>query len=51
MTKLELLKLLEEAAMNPDVELAHADADNALLTFIDDVEITEAFNAIEKWYA
>jgi hypothetical protein len=32
-------------------EYAHYDADQALLEFINDDEITKAFNAIKKWYA
>ena len=34
-----------------DEEIAHVKADEALLEFINDPEITEAFDAIEKWYA
>lgn len=34
-----------------DQEGAHVRADEALLEYIDDPEITEAFEAIEKWYA
>lgn len=51
MTKEQLLKLLADFAMNSDCEAAHADADDALLAFINDDEISAAFNAIEKWYA
>jgi hypothetical protein len=29
----------------------HEEADNLLLEYIDDQDITEAFNAIEKWYS
>ncbi len=35
----------------PDREQRHIDADEALLLFIDDPDITAAFNQIEKWYS
>ena len=57
-------KLLEKFAkiverMNSDLdqdtyyyeEDAHIDADNLLLEFINDKEITEAFENISKWYS
>jgi hypothetical protein len=34
-----------------DEETAHYHADGALLDFIDDEEVTRAFNNIKKWYA
>lgn len=34
-----------------DVDAEHKAADEALLEFIDDPEITAAFNDIDKWYA
>jgi hypothetical protein len=34
-----------------DAEENHKEADAALLEYIDDVEITKAFEKIEKWYA
>ena len=34
-----------------DPEGDHRDADKALLAYINDVEITTAFNNIKKWYA
>ncbi len=52
MTKEELLKKLRELAEPPcDPEVAHLRADGALLEFIDDPGVTEAFSAIQKWYA
>lgn len=36
----------EESAMQ-----AHEEADQALLAFINDSEITKAFNNVPKWYA
>jgi len=46
---LDLRKLAVDA--NSDPESAHADADAALIRFIDDEHIREAFNAIAKWYS
>lgn len=51
MTKEELLRVLAECATNYDQEVAHSRADDALLEYIGDPEITAAFNAFEKWYA
>lgn len=34
-----------------DPERAHDAADGALLTYINSPEVTEAYDAIEKWYA
>ena len=34
-----------------DKEKDHIEADKALLKYINDPEITKAFEAIEKWYA
>lgn len=53
MDKTELLIMLEECAVlsdQYDEEIAHQDADDALLAYINDAEITEAFKAIRKWY-
>ena len=35
----------------PDPETYHVEADRLLLELINDQEISEAFDAIEKWYA
>lgn len=53
MNREELLKKLRElqALSQDDEEVAHADADDALLEFINDPEVTVAFEAIKKWYA
>jgi hypothetical protein len=45
-----LLRLLREC-QSLDPESGHIDADEALLDYIDDYEITEAFERIRKWYA
>lgn len=53
MTKEELieeLKSLIEASWS-DAENAHSKADELLLRFIDDEEVSEAFNGIERYYA
>lgn len=52
MTKEELIaKLRAIAAVNIDEEDAHRRADDALLLFIHDTEIKEAYDAIHKWYS
>ena len=51
MNKKDLLKILKKCAANSDCEMAHGDADDALLEFIGDPEIIDAFEKIEKWYA
>lgn len=52
MTKEELLKILNEnASQSGDHEIEHINCDEALLTYINDPDITEAFNRGNKWYA
>lgn len=51
MTKDKLLHILEMCAKSQDEEEAHIKADKALLAYIEDKEITKAFNKINKWYA
>jgi hypothetical protein len=54
MTKQDLIKQLKELSLDDghaDVEMRHLHADALLLSFINDKEITEAFEAIRKWYA
>lgn len=46
--KKRLLKILNELKKLSDVEVAHAEADEALLSFIDDKEIERAFEEIGK---
>ena len=50
MTKAELLRLLAEANTF-DTEVGHGEADRALVNFINDPDITAAYDAIDKWYA
>jgi len=49
MNKEELIKILK--TMTDDCEGDHGKSDEALLKFINDEEITEAFNSVGKWYA
>ena len=57
MTKEDLLKRFVTAQEQIktqryyDEEDAHKDADNALIEYINDPEIAEAFNKIRKWYS
>jgi len=53
MTKKELIDSLCEIIKDTDgdIEINHQRADNLLLCYLDDKEITEAFEAIKKWYA
>lgn len=51
MTKAELLASLRALHGDRDTEAAHSLADDLLVEYIDDPEITEAFKAVEKWYA
>ena len=47
--KEELIKRLK--IDSGDEEVDHGNADDLLLEYIDDNEITEAFNSVDKWYA
>ena len=51
MDKKELLEKMKELAKNSDYEMAHIEADNLLLLYIDDEEIIESYENIGKWYA
>lgn len=51
LTKKQLLRKLEKCAKDYDIESAHCDADALLVDYLDDDEIREAYNKIEKWYA
>lgn len=50
MTKAELLTILREQEFG-DPEASHTVADAALISFIADPEIEEAYDAVSKWYA
>lgn len=51
MTKQELIVILEKCAEDSDIETAHIIADESLIDFIADAEVSKAFDAITKWYA
>lgn len=51
MNKSDLLRVLAVLAQSDDPERAHGEADNALLNFINDPEIREAFDRVKRWYA
>ena len=40
-----------EHSLNLDQESAHVEADDLLLWYIDDEEVTKLFEKIDKWYA
>jgi hypothetical protein len=50
-TKEELLVRLSILAKHDDPEVAHGEADDLLIEYINDPEIKEAFGKIDKWYA
>lgn len=50
MTKEELLKEFKKLRKF-DTETAHFKADELLLQYINDTEITKVFDKLEKWYA
>lgn len=50
------LKDLEKTCINEtykwyDAEKGHMEADQLLLQYINNPEVTEAFNDLEKWYS
>jgi hypothetical protein len=49
--KQDLLLDLRKLSSPDDRERAHRAADDALLKFIDDEHIAEAFHAVPKWYS
>ena len=52
MNRDELLRILRRLqASNRDPEERHIEADEALLTFINDPDVSAAFHEIDKWYA
>lgn len=51
MTKTELLKILRECQELGEVETAHVKADRALIAFIEDDDIEEAYQNVDKWYS
>jgi hypothetical protein len=51
MTKDELIMNLAQLWSSKDTEGAHIEADELLLKYINDQEITNAYNTLHKWYA
>ena len=51
MTRDELLKILKGFDNEEDCEFNHSEADSALLEFINDKEISEAYDEITRWSA
>ena len=50
-TKKELMAKLKELQQSDDHEASHIEADNLLLQFIGDKDITQEFNKLETWCA
>ena len=50
MKKETLIKILKDFC-DGDLEQAHINADEALLEFINDKDVTEAFKCNSRWYA
>lgn len=51
LTKKALVERLLELNLCRDIESSHAEADSLLLAYIDDKDIEDAFDNLEKWYA
>ncbi len=53
MTKSELIEKLKSLAelSEHDEERAHGEADEVLLQYINDPDVSEAFEKIDRWYA
>lgn len=47
----DLIEILKDLAKSDDYELTHGLADSALVKYINDNEIEEAYANIGKWYA
>lgn len=51
MTRERLLQLLNQLSLSKTPEEDHLTADQLLLEYINDNEISEAFDNIRKWYS
>lgn len=51
MSKEELIEKLKKLQDCGDPEIAHSEADELILAYLNDTEITEEFKKITKWYA
>lgn len=49
-TKEQLIAILKDNC-DKDLERAHERSDDALLNYINDPDVTKAFNSVDKWYA
>lgn len=49
--KTELIEILKELAADDDYEITHSLADAALIKYINDDEIAEAYYNVGKYYA
>lgn len=50
MLKSEAIKILQELSGLEDLELAHIEADEALLKYLNDKDIEKAYEGVSKWY-
>lgn len=51
MNKQELIEKLKELHSSVDYEIAHIEADNLLIEYINDEDIMKAFEQVPRWYA
>lgn len=51
LTKEELILKLTELQDEIDIESSHGDADDLLVRYINDTDISTAYESIKKWYA
>lgn len=47
----DLIEILKDLAKDDDYEVTHSLADLALVKYINDNEIEEAYDSVGKWYA
>lgn len=51
MTKEELINKLKSSQGAGDPEASHCNADDYLLEYINDADVTREFKEVERWYA
>jgi len=51
MTKEELLLILRDCGESGDVEGAHQRSDRALVEYVDDKDVADAYYGFFKWYS
>ena len=49
-SKAEALAILQELAGLQDIEVAHAEADETVLKYLNDKDIEKAFEEVPRWY-